>query len=88
MDISVHTGSMKQYITIAHSIHLNDSYDTDQIVLNAFLVGYTDYQWSLCRALKVISILTGMHIGVSAAVFYVYGTTTVGATADHYEKQL
>jgi len=30
-----------------------------------FLVGYTDYQWSLCRALKVISILLGIHIGVT-----------------------
>jgi len=30
-----------------------------------FLVGYTDYQWSLRRALKTISILLGIHIGVT-----------------------
>jgi len=30
----------------------------------------------------------GMHIGVTKyCCFYVYGTTTLGATADHYEKQ-
>jgi len=34
------------------------------------------------------SVLIGMHIGVTTtAVFYVCGTTTLGATADHYEKQ-
>jgi len=30
----------------------------------------------------------GMHIGVAKyCCFYVYGTTTLGATADHYGKQ-
>jgi len=29
----------------------------------------------------------GMHIGVTKSCCYVYGTTTLGATADHYEKQ-
>jgi len=35
-------------------------------------------------------MLMGMHIGVTkycTAVFYVYGTTTLGTTWDHYEKQ-
>ena len=30
-----------------------------------FLVGKTDYQWSIFVTLKVISILMGMHIGVT-----------------------
>jgi len=38
------------------------------ITIRLFLmlfVGYTDYQCSLCGALKAISILMGMHVGVT-----------------------
>jgi len=37
---------------------------TIRLFLKLF-VGYTDYQCSLCGALKVISILIGMHKGVT-----------------------
>jgi len=66
---------------------LNELYDNNPIVLNAFYLA-TLTTSGACVELRVISTLMGMHIEVTkTAVFYVYGTTTVGATADQYEKQ-
>ncbi len=49
------------HIPIAHSVHLKESYDNIELLLEA--IKYSEYQWSLCGDLKVIGLLMGMQAG-------------------------
>ena len=59
--VFLHIGNKKPSIPIAHSAQLKESYDSNEILLNA--IHYSDYQWSLCGDLKVIGILMGLQGG-------------------------
>ena len=48
-------------IPIAHSVHLKESYDNMELLLEA--IKYCEYQWSLCGDVKVIGLLMDMQAG-------------------------
>ena len=58
--VLLHNGNKYPSIPIAHSVHLKESYDNMELLLEA--VKYSEYQWSLCGDLKVIGLM-GMQVG-------------------------
>ena len=48
-------GNKYPSIPIAHSVHLKESYDNMELLLEA--IKYSEYQWSLCGDLKVIGTI-------------------------------
>ena len=59
--VLLHNGNKYPSIPIAHSVHLKESYDNMQLLLEA--IKYSEYQWILCGDLKVIGLLMGMQAG-------------------------
>ena len=59
--VLLHNGNKYPSIPIAHSVHLKESYDNMELLLEA--IKYSEYQWSLCGDLKVIGLLMGMQVG-------------------------
>ena len=59
--VLLHNGNKYPSIPIAHSVHLKESYDNMELLLEA--IKYREYQWSLCGDLKVIDLLMGMQAG-------------------------
>ena len=57
----LHNGNKYPSIPIAHSVHLKESYDNMEFLLEA--IKYSEYQWILCGDLKVIGLLMGMQAG-------------------------
>ena len=57
--VLLHNGNKYHSIPIAHLVHLKESYDNMELLLEA--IKYSEYQWSLCRDLKVICLLMGMQ---------------------------
>ena len=56
-----HNGNRYPNISIPHSVHLKESYDNMELLLEADI--YNQYQWSLCGDLKVTGLLMGMQVG-------------------------
>ena len=59
--VLLHNGNKYPSIPIAHSVHLKESYDNMELLLEA--IKYSEYQWSLCGDLKVIGLLMDMQAG-------------------------
>ena len=59
--VLLHNGNKYPSIPIAHSVHLKESYDNMELLLEA--IKYSEYQWSLGGDLKVIGLLMGMQAG-------------------------
>ena len=55
---SCHNGNKYPSLPIVHSLHLKESYDNMEPLLE--VVKYNQYQWSLCGDLKFIGLLTSM----------------------------
>ena len=53
--VLLHNGNKYPSIPIAHSVHLKESYDNMELLLEA--IKYSEYQWILCGDLKVIGLL-------------------------------
>ena len=56
----LHNGNKYISIPIAHSVHLKESYENMELLLEA--IKYSEYQWILCGDLKVIGLM-GMQAG-------------------------
>ena len=59
--VLLHNGNEYPSIPIAHSVHLKESYDNMELLLEA--IKYSEYEWSLCGDLKVVGLLMGMQTG-------------------------
>ena len=59
--VLLHNGNKYPSIPIAHSVHLKESYDNMELLLEA--IKYSEYQWSLWGDLKVTGLLMGMQAG-------------------------
>ena len=59
--VLLHNGNKYPSIPIVHSVHLKESYDNVELLLEA--IKYSEYQWSLCGDLKVIGLFMGMQAG-------------------------
>ena len=59
--VLLHNGNKYPSISIAHSVHLKESYDNMELLLEA--IKYSKYQWILCGDLTVIGLLMGMQAG-------------------------
>ena len=59
--VLLHNGNKYTSTPIAHSVHLKESYDNMELLLEA--IKYSEYQWILCGDLKVIGLLMGMQAG-------------------------
>ena len=57
----LHNRNKYPSIPIAHTVHLKESYDNMELLLE--VIKYSEYQWSLCGDLKVIGLLMGMQAG-------------------------
>ena len=57
--VLLHNVNKYPSIPIAHSVHLNESYDNMELLLE--VIKYSEYQWNLCGDLKVIGLLMGMQ---------------------------
>ena len=56
-----HNGNKYPSIPFAHSVHLKESYDNMELLLEA--IKYSEYQWILCGDLTVIGLLMAMQVG-------------------------
>ena len=68
--VLLHNGNKYPSIPVAQSVHLKESYDNMELLLEA--IKYSEYQWSLFGDLKVIGLLMGMQAGFTV-VFSVSG---------------
>ena len=59
--VLLNNGNKYPSIPIAHSVHLKESYDNMELLLEA--IKYSEYQWILCGEFKVIGLLMGMQAG-------------------------
>ena len=59
--VLLRNGNVKPSVPKAHSVHLKESYESIEILLNA--IQNNEYRWHLCEDLKVMSILMGMQGG-------------------------
>ena len=59
--VLLHNRNKYPSIPTAHSVHLKESFDNMELLLEA--IKYREYQWSLCGDLKVIGLLMGMQAG-------------------------
>jgi hypothetical protein len=55
--VSLHNGNKFASIPVAHSIHLKETYENLQTMLEK--IKYHEHEWSLCGDLKVSGILLG-----------------------------
>ena len=53
--VLLHNGNKYPSIPIVHSVHLKESYDNMELLLEA--IKYSKYQWSLCGGLKPLFFL-------------------------------
>ena len=59
--VLLYNGNKYSSIPIAHSVHLKESYDNMELLLEANK--YSEYQWSLCEDIWIIGLLMGMQAG-------------------------
>jgi len=79
--VLLHNGNTKPCIPIAHSVHLKESYENMNTVLQA--IQYTNHQWHICGDLKVIGMLMGMQGGFTKYCCFLCLWDS-RATGDHY----
>ena len=80
--VLLHNGNKYLSITIAHSVHLKESYDNMELLLEA--IKYSEYQWSLCGDLKVIGLLMGMQAGFTKYCCCLWDSRPV---SQHYKQK-
>ena len=68
--VLLHNGNKYPSIPIAHSVHLKESYDNMELLLEA--IKYSEYQWNLCGDIKVIGLLMGMQAGFTKYCCFLY----------------
>jgi hypothetical protein len=59
--VLLHNGNKFASIPVSHSIHLKETYENLQTVLEK--IKYQEHEWSLCGDLKVSRILLGQQGG-------------------------
>lgn len=79
--VLLHNGNLKPCIPIAHSVHLKESYENMNTVLEA--IQYNIHQWNICGDLKVIGMLMGMQGGFTKYCCFLCLWDS-RATDDHY----
>ena len=77
----LHNSNIKPSVPRAHSVHLKESYQSTEILLNA--IQYNEYRWYLCEDLKVIGIVMGMQGGFTKHCCFLCPWDS-RATAEHY----
>ena len=77
--VLMHNGNKYPSIPIAHSVHLKESYDNMELLLEA--IKYCEYQWSLWGYLKDIGLLIGMQAGFTKYRCFFCSKTT------YYERR-
>ena len=82
--VLLHNGNKYPSIPIAHSVHLKESYDNMELLLEA--IKYSEYQWILCRDLKVNGLLMGMQAGFTkyCCFFCLWDSRAV---SQHYKQK-
>ena len=82
--VLLHIGNIKPSVSIAHSVHLKESYESIEILLDA--IQYNEYKWYLCGDLKIIGILMGMQGGFTKHCCFLCLWDS-RATAEHYVRK-
>lgn len=82
--VLLHNGNKKPSIPIAHSVHLKETYDNMDILLDA--IQYRTFQWNICGDLKVIGMLMGMQAGFTKYCCFLCLWDS-RATKDHFTKR-
>jgi hypothetical protein len=66
--VLLHIGNKKPSIPVGHSVHLRESYEDMQVLLNA--LNYPVHKWQICGDFKVIGLLMGMQPGFTKYCCY------------------
>ena len=82
--VLLYNGNKYPSIPIAHSVHLKESYDNVELLLEA--IKYSEYQWSLCGDLKVIGLLMGMQAGFTKYCCFLFLWAS-RAVSQHYKQK-
>lgn len=59
--VLLHNGNMYASVPVGHSVHMKESYENLEIVLNK--IGYSAHDWMICGDLKVTCMLLGQQGG-------------------------
>ncbi|GFV20682.1 uncharacterized protein TNCV_777271 [Trichonephila clavipes] len=59
--VLLHNGNRYASVPVGHSVHLKECYENIEFILNK--LSYSDYKWTICGDLKVISMLLGQQSG-------------------------
>lgn len=59
--VLLHNGNIYASVPVAHSVHLKETYENLQLLLNK--IKYDEYKWQLCGDLKIICMLLGQQSG-------------------------
>ena len=82
--VLLHNGNIKPSVSIAHSVHLKESYESIKTLLDA--IQYNENKWYLCGDLKIIGILKGMQGQFTKhCCFHCLWDSL--ATAEHYVRK-
>lgn len=82
--VLLHNGNEKPSVPLAHSVDLNESYDTLKAILLA--INYENYQWQICCDLKVVNMLMGMQSGYTKYMCFLCLWDS-RADCEHYIKK-
>ena len=82
--VLLHNGNIKPSVPIAHSVHLKESYERIEILLDA--IQYNEYKWYLCGDMKIIGILMGMQGEFTKHCGFLCLRDS-RATAEHYVRK-
>ena len=82
--VLLHNANTKPSVSVAHSMHLKESYASNETLLNA--IKYSDYKWKICGDLEVISILMEMQGGFTKHCCFLCLWDS-RATAEHYVRK-
>ena len=80
----LHNGNKYISIPIAYSVHLKESYDNMELLLES--IKYSEYQWSLCGDLKVIGLLMGLQAGFTKYCCFLCHWDS-RAVSQHYKQK-
>ena len=69
-EVLLRNGNVKPSVPTAHYVHLKQSYESIEILLDAFQ--YNEYKWYLCGDLKNIGILMKMQGGFTKHCCFLY----------------
>ena len=82
--VLLYNGNKYPCVPIAHSVHLKESYDNMELLLEA--IKYSKYQWSLYGDLKVIGLLMGMQVGFTKYCYFLCLWDS-RAVSQHYKQK-